>query len=417
MMETDTAMSYKNVRIAVSFTVVCAALLYALQVFTPLRLSSDGILYLTLADSAARNGFWTAFHQPGFPVPKGYPVFIFFLMKMGLFSSAMIVISNLLLFAAGLWFSFRVLLAIKVERTGAQIACLFTILSFCAVKFITQGMSDFLFFALSSCVCWLLTSANPYKWCGIAVCTISAIEVRFIGLALIAPLMFVALGALRQKTLALAIALGTALTILVAGIIAGHHYLASNVLILKTAGLWHFAVLAAKVHFQDFAEIVANVPLSKLPHEFRVPLLMMGSVALLIFLVGIVALRKRSPWLSVYLAAYSIMILPWPFTDPRFWLPAMPFVMLSFHEGLVFLFGKVPKRLVLGYGFAFCTLGVVALGYSTKLTFAGQKFAQYYGDGRLTSTYLTGCGPAQDTGEHDALVLLRRYQWHCRESQ
>lgn len=394
-----------------------AAALYALQVFTPLRLTTDSITYLSLADSAARNGLWDALRQPGFPFPKGYPIFIFIFMKAGLFSSATLVISNLFLFAAGLCFAFRTLLALNFDRAHAQVACLFTVLSFASVKFITQGMSDFLFFALSSCACWLLTLKHPYRWFGIVFCTAAAIEVRFIGLALVAPILAVALPLLRKRLIVVAIVCALSLSMLTIGLIAGRHYLGNNVEILRYAGLWHFAGIALRSHFQDFGELAANAPLSKIPGELRIPVLIVGCIALLIFLSGIVATRKRSLWLCSYLVAYSVLVLPWPYTDPRFWLPVMPFVVLSFEEGLVLLFGAVPKRFAAAYAVLFCAFGLAALGYSTKLTFAGQHFADQYGDGRLTKSYLARCSATNAPGEEQAFILLQRYEWHCRGSE
>ncbi len=409
-------MSHNISRAVVHGAFAAAVLLYVLQIFTPLRLTTDGIMYLSLADSATRTGFWAAIHQPGFPVPKGYPVFVFLLMKMGLFRSATVVISNLLLFALGLYFSFKAAVGEHFDRGDAKIACLLTMFSFCAVKFITQGMSDFLFFALSSCVCWLLTLERWYKWIGITVCSAAAIEVRFIGLALIAPILVVALRSLRQKTIALGIASGFAIAMLVAGVVAGHQYLASNMRILRSAGVWQFAFKTLHAHFQDFGEMTANLPMSKLPGNLGVTLIAIGALVLMAFLIGVFALRKRSLWLCCYLAAYSALVLPWPFTDPRFWLPAMPFVILALQEALVCLFGIVPKRILVAYGMVFCILGVVALGYSTKLTFAGKKFASEYGDGRLTDTYLAGCSTSTIPKEEEALALLKRYQWHCTDS-
>lgn len=395
-----------------------AVVLYALQVFTPLRLSTDGITYMSLADTATKTGLWTALREPGFPFPKGYPIFVFFIMKAGLFSSATLVLSNLGLFALGVFFTFRTLLALNFDRAHAQVACLLTVFAFAPVKFITQGMSDFLFLALSSCVCWLLTLNNqPYRWIGIAVCTGAAIETRFIGLSLIAPILVVAWSFLRKRIVVTAAVSGLSLSMLIAALIAGHHYLGSNVQMLEHSGLWNFAGKTLRAHSQDFGELAVNLPLSKIPGEFRAPVLVLGCIALLIFLAGVIAIRKRSVWLCAYLAAYSVLVLPWPYTDPRFWLPVMPFVILSFHEGIVMLCGALRPRLVFAYALLFCVLGFGALGYSTKLTFAGQRFAEQYGDGRLTHAYLSRCSAANLPEEKQALLLLQRYEWHCRDFQ
>jgi len=405
-------MSYRARIIYLVFGV--AAVLYVLQAFTPLRLTMDGINYLSLADSAARNGFWSVMLQPGFPFPKGYPAFAFVLMKAGVFSSATLVAANLLLFAVGLFFSFRVLLALKVERVHAWIACLFSLLAFSAVKFMTQGMSDFLFFALSACVCWLLTLEHPSRWFGIAICTAAAVEVRFAGLALILPILVVAWPSLRKRPAIAIVALGFTLAVGIAGVLAGQKYLLLNRSFLRTGGFRQFAESVLHAQSQDFGELVGNVPFSKVPGNLHPFLLTVGFLSLLVFLTGVVGLRKRSLWLCCYLAGYSGMVMAWPLSDPRYWVAVMPFVVLAFREGVVLLLGIIPKRPILAYAAYFAVLGFLALGYSTRLTFASpERFAYEYGDGLLTNTYLSGCNASDVPGETQALLLLQRYEWHC----
>jgi hypothetical protein len=410
-------MSDRISRTAVMVVFAGAAVLYGLQVFTPLRLTTDSIEYLSLADSATRYGLWSALRQPDFPFPKGYPVFLFLIMKSGLFSSAVLVISNLVLFSLGLFFAFRTLLAFNVSRLHAEMACLFTILSFASVKHISQGMSDFLFFALSSSVCWQLTLKHPYRWFGIILCTAAAIEVRFIGLALVAPILGVALSSMKRTRLAIATTSSIAFAMVSVGLVAGHHYLMSFVKTLENGGWWQLAGSAVIAHLQDFGELFANMPLSKIPSQLRVPVLLLGCVAWIIFLVGLIALRKRSAWLCFYLVTYSMLVLPWPYTDPRFWVPVMPFMILSFSDSLVLLRAHTPKGFIVPYITVFSVLGFVALGYSTKLTFAGQHFARQYGDGRLTNAYISRCNTDSIPGENEALVLLQRYEWHCKSSE
>jgi hypothetical protein len=407
----------KALRNIVYFTFGVSIAFYLTQLFTPLRLTTDSIAYLSLADTAAREGFFHALKQPKFPFPKGYPAFIFLFMKAGIFSSTALVISNLLLFAAGLIFSFRTLTSLGCERSHALIACLFTLVSFTAVKFVTQGMSDFLFFALSACACWLITLQNRYRWAAILLCVACAIEVRFIGLALIAPIAVSIWPFIRRRPVALAVAAAATFGCLCAGIWAGHHYLASNLQIFRNNGLGRFATRNLVAHFQDFGELAGNAPLSQLPHWIHGPALVLGSVALVFFFMGIIALWARCQWLCCYLIAYSGLILPWPYSDPRFWLPAMPFVVFTVHAGIMAVFKSIPTRALVVYGAIFCALGFVAMGYSTRLTFAGSQFAYRYGDGRLRSTYLTHCSIPTGIVEEPALNLLRRYEWGCPEVQ
>ncbi len=331
----------KVIRQAAYIAFGVAIVLYLAQLFTPLRLDSDGIAYLSLADSASREGVFSAVRQTNFPFPKGYPAFVFLLMRAGIFSSPLLVISNLLLFAVALVFSFRTLIALGFQRSHATIACLLTLLSFAAVKHVTQGRSDFLFFALSACACWLMTVSSPYKWVALLPCIVCAIEVRFIGLALIAPLAVTAWPSVSKHRIALAAAALVALGCLGVGIWAGHHYLAY------------------------FGELVVNAPFSKLPSWSHGLMLIIGGAAWLLFFAGIAAVWRRSLWLAGYLIAYGGLIFPWPYTDPRFWLPAMPLVLLATHSGLMALFETLPRGMLVAYDVIFCALGFAALIYST----------------------------------------------------
>lgn len=398
-----------------SYVGTLAAALFLAQLFTPLRLTSDAIDYLSLADSAIKGGGLSTLLSAHFRFPKGYAVFAFLVMKTGWFTSATMVASNLIFFAVGLVLSFRTLLALGFQRSHAVVACLLTLLSFTAVKHITQGMSDFLFFAVASCVCWLITMRGSCRWAAMALCTIAAIEIRFIGLALLAPLLVMAWPQVRKHRVVLAVAGSLALAGLAIGLWAGRHYLLANVDLLRNYGFVRFLETSAAAHSQDFAELVLNAPFSKLPAGWNVWLLPVGTAAFLIFVTGIFGLRSRAPWLFAYLIAYTALILPWPFTDPRFWLPALPFVFLAMAEGIATLFRQTLKSpLVAAYVVGFCLLGLAALGYSTWLTFSGSRFSQRYGDGLLRATYQSECSSASADVNQRALELLRRYGSHCQ---
>ena len=391
--------------------VVVATMLYLVQLLTPLRLTTDAIDYLSLADAASRGGVVGLFTS-NFRFPKGYPFFAFLLMRTGLFSSATLVAANLVFFAAGLAFSFKTLTQLGARRRHALLVCLLTLVSFTAVKHITQGMSDFLFFALSSCTCWLMTVRARFAWIAMLICAVCAMETRFIGLALAVPLVVIAWPLVRKRA---AIALLPAVVGFGSlGIWAGRHYLAANLEFLRRHGLFSFIVGAVTFHSRDFGELLMNVPFAKLPAESRFVLLPIGAVAMLLFLAGAFALRRLSNWISAYLIAYSLLVLLWPSTDPRFWLPALPFVWLAIGSGVSLVLKDFGKPQVLAaYVVVFCALGVAALAYSTWVTFSGPKFPDRYGDGLLRTTYLQGCSPTSSSTNGPALNLLQRYGWHC----
>ena len=393
--------------------------LYLLQVFTPLRLTSDGIAYLSLAKSAIT---MMDIARTDFPFPKGYPLFIFLLMRARLFSSATLVMANILFFLTALAFTFRTLVSQGFPRSHATMACLLTLLSFAVVKHITQGMSDFLFFALAAIALWSMTLSSWHKWLITLPCVVGAIEVRLIGLALIFPLAAIVWPLAKKRLLGRVCCSTAVVTIIVAGAWAGRHYFSANLHLLKSNGPGQFFWKNLIAHSQDFGELIGNAPLSKLPTWSHAFALFLGASAIVFFFVGTVVLRKRFQWCSSYMIGYSCLILPWPFTDPRFWIPAMPFALLTMYAGGMALLNKpkvgiAARRLVSAYCLIFCCLGLGALGYSTWLTFSGPKFPYRYGDGLLRTTYLTGCSAPTAGVSKPALELLKSYEWHCRDAR
>jgi hypothetical protein len=390
----------------------CAVSLYAVQVFTPLRLTTDGIYYLSFADSAARGNGVADLYRQRFLLPKGYPTILFCLMKAGLFSSAALVISNLIFFSLGVLLNFRTLVSLGFERRYSAVLSLLTILSFVPIKNITLPMSDFLFYALSATAWWMMNLQGRLKWLAV-VPSLCAVEVRLAGLALFVPLAFLTWSAASKRTKFLVPALVGLAAFLGIGIWSGRRYFGDFLKYVKETEIVRFAARALLFHCRDFGELTANVPLAKLPRLANPFFLTTGALALFLFVAGTFLLRKRSPLIFFYLLGYGILILPWPFTDPRFWLPAMPLVFVAIHQALSEPRWHVPKLVFGGYVLIFCMLGFAALGYSTWLTFSGPKFPYRYGDGKLRATYLAGCSKGGTDVNPDAADLLKRYQWHC----
>lgn len=388
-----------------------ATLVYMLQVFTPLRLTSDGITYLSFADAAAQGHGFATIHQTYFVFPKGYPTFLFGLMRMGVFSSAALVASNLVFLWLALTLSYKTLISLGFERLVAGTACLLTYLSYATIKHVTQAMSDFLFFFLAALAFWLMTRKSPSKWLAILPC-MCAVEVRLLGLALFVPLAFLVWqsAAKRPKIL---IPLGVLVAACLAiGAWAGQRYFATNTSLLHQYGFGHFVWLSANTHFEDFGQLVINLPWTKLPASSAVLIKSIGAIAFVMFALGAIVLFESSPLISLYLLGCSVLILPWPYTDPRFWLPVMPYIVVAIWKGIVRIRGSVPTWTAAGYTALFSIAGFAALGYSTWITFSGPMFPYRYGDGGLRSAYAARCA-ATDSKNQDALNLLRRYEWHC----
>ena len=102
----------------------------------------------------------------------------------------------------------------------------------------------------------------------------------------------------------------------------------------------------------------------------------------------------------------------WPFYDARFWLPAIP--LLIAYSLLALNRLKAPKTVLTAYCVVFATLGLAAIAYCTRITFAGPTFPDRYGDGSLRPAY---CAAYQSCRDYDvkevnfkALRLLQQYK-------
>jgi hypothetical protein len=139
-----------------------------------------------------------------------------------------------------------------------------------------------------------------------------------------------------------------------------------------------------------------------------------GFFALLLCVAGIWETRRKLDAQVWYVLGFASILLAWPWSDARFWLPVLPLLI-----GYVLIGARriVPPSLlrpaILAYSVCFCVLGIVALGYSTRLTFAGSRFPELYGDGSLRATYrlvILGEQPKNtDDISQEALYLLHRY--------
>lgn len=416
-----------------SFVLVSVA--YLTQIATPLRLVSDGIDYLLQASSAVDgNGFRV--HGEQSMRPPGYPALIVVLAKAGVGRSWAIVALNCLLLGIGCWASYFLLrssFGFQVE--AAQLICLLTPLSFVMVKHVTYPLSDICFFGASTTCLLIFLQAEAdtrsrkfWRLIFAAPLMVFSIELRTIGVALIPAFVWAMVGGvigarkvaqrLRQHRVAFILLL-LFMLIVIGGI--GRTFLHSrywqfNSPILHRRGVLGSLASNLRDHTTEWGELTVNAPVSKLPGVLELPVRIVGFFTILLCAIGIWQKRKKLDALMWYALGYACIVLAYPWRDTRLWLPVLP---LLIGYVLIGLRRMVPpsllQPLMLAYCALFCLLGVVALVYSTRLTFAGARFSDLYGDGRLRTTYRTaflGELPSNVNDiNQDALYLLRRYEW------
>jgi hypothetical protein len=421
-----------RVRIAIGLALLLVSLAYLVQIASPLRLVGDGVDYLMQASSAA-DGSGFRFHGQRSIRPPGYPALIFLLAKAGLANSWAIVSLNCLLLGIGCWASYFILrTSFGLDSATAEIVCLLTLLSFVTVKHVTLPLSDISYFGFSMPGLLLLLQAEAdtrprrYWQLAAAVPLIGfCIALRTIGVALIPALIWAALGGtaqvkrlpqwLRQHRVVSLVLLLVMLAAIAgaASLFLHSRYLQSSSNILSRRGLGN-VVSDLRDHTIEWGELATNAPASKLPGVLQLPMRSIGFFALLLCVAGIWETRRKLDAQVWYVLGFASILLAWPWSDARFWLPVLPLLI-----GYVLIGARriVPPSLlrpaILAYSVCFCVLGIVALGYSTRLTFAGSRFPELYGDGSLRATYrlvILGEQPKNtDDISQEALYLLHRY--------
>jgi len=416
-----------------AFALVSAA--YLAQIPTALRLVSDGIDYLLQASSALDGGGFRV-HGERSMRPPGYPALIFLLAKAGMGWSWAIVALNCLLLGIGCWASYFVLRgSFGFQAGAAQLTCLLTLLSFVMVKHVTYPLSDICFFGASTTCLLLLLQAQDgtqsrrfWRLLFAVPLMVFCIELRTIGVALIPAFVWAMVGgAIGARKLAqrlpqhrfASLLLFLLMLVVTAGIgrsFFHSRYLQFNLPIFIKRGVLGTLASNLRDHTTEWGELTINAPVSKLPGVLELPVRIVGFLAMLLCATGIWQQRKKFDVVAWYMVGYACVVLAYPWSDARLWLPVLPLLIGYVSIGLRRMIP--PDRLqpaILAYCALFCLLGVAALAYSTRLTFAGARFPDLYGDGRLAATYrmaFRGGTPGEVNGiNQDALYLLRRYEW------
>ena len=384
-----------------------AALLlcYGLQLFSPLRLNTDSVVLLSMADSAARgNGFLNDGARTVFPL--GYPALVAALQQIGLGNSSALIALNLMFLAAGLMAVRRLLRRhFEASQTTALNICSLFLLSFVVIKHVTIPLTDVVFFGIAMVALDLLDSAlacSDANFAGVLVIegwilVVGSIFIRRIGIALLPALLYTVIFSpqirklvrdARPKVRSLFAALALAATAATVWVISATSTVAD--FSTATRGSARFVLLSRLVsfHLVELGELALNLPASRLPEMVRI---VVPGVGLILFLVAGRGFLKKSTHIGtveVFFISYAGILAAWPFVDARFWLAVIPLVIGYVTIALRAAFARMSVRIaVASYCVVFVLLGMAALAYSTRITFAGPRFPLLYGDGTMRASY------------------------------
>ena len=126
-------------------------------------------------------------------------------------------------------------------------------------------------------------------------------------------------------------------------------------------------------------------------------------------LLGLFHQRKSLRATHAYLVLYSAVLCAWPYSDARFWIPVLPLIVIVIAQGLQpFIHLKHHESFARDVCDLLCrSLALVALVFTSRVTFSGSRFPYVYGSGDTRPAYLTAWSSAPALA--DDAIAIRRY--------
>ncbi|MBO9563150.1 MAG: hypothetical protein J7621_10265 [Niastella sp.] len=403
------------------------AVVYLVSCFTPLHIHFDSIRYYNIKDCIEYGCPPDSFAATDY-LPYGYTGLLITLSKLGVLNAFSITFVNCLFVFAGLFFVYKIFVG-KVHPFLFAVLALF---NWTVIKFVTHPLSEmqYIFFSSASLYCfYLYTQKKSYLHLGLAfVFCLLTILTRTVGIALLPALVLGIVWEYRDQLKRVV----QKNKLLIAGVvvvgIGGVVFSASKLKITDYTnllkgplekGVGNFLGENLKNHFTELTEVFFNTPSSKLMGYLPGSLGTGLFVALGVILFGWVmynTFSKRSSipfYIRMYLLFYSIIILNWPYYDPRFWVPVLPLlvvVVLQTPFNSKPLIKGISRLYLAGY----LALGLFAAAYSLYVGLNKERFAQKQASGVYRNEYETKFfgKPQSDTATHidaEVLNILKKY--------
>ena len=349
---------------------------------------------------------------PSAGYPPGYPALLAALDRAGIASPAVVVLTNCIFIALGLaalWMLFP-----HARTTTRLWMIIVSLLSYPIIRSVAMPLSEAAYFGVSMASVLAMTLAIRRRGAaGIAllICAgllaAAALSIRAIGVALAPALLCTvwlllsrsstkgAAGWLSRATLVTALcAVATAFTFSDSGAIRRYKDV--------VGASWSDPIRQA--HKQG-VQTVTNLGEAaiNLPARLNVPrgLLFLAGVAAALLLVWSVGKRQLTP-AGAYALTYVGLLFMWPGFDVRLWTPVIPLLVAA----LVLHLSESRVRFpVVALAAAWFVLtGIAALGWLSRQSLAGARFAEMY-----SPMAKPGLEFRNPTHNDDVAMILRRY--------
>jgi hypothetical protein len=410
--------------LSLSCAIVAISAIYLAQLWTPLRLNGDAIVLLSIASSAA-DGHGYLDHGVKTHYPPGYPAMVVVLDRLELASSSSLVGLNAAFLFLGYISAYYIARQYyTLDRRWRRLSMLFGLLSFALIKHFTLPLTDIPFLGLSLLSLAMLVRAESQEklhyalWVTACILAVATVFVRPVGIALFPALAWSLIqhaGLVRTIRSRPRLLISSCALVAIFGAIAGvillhTKYVQEALVGIRSQGISVVLWKLVAFRIREAGELAINLPASKL-----------GGLSLAVEIIGIVAIAwvvftlraARLGSVEIYFAAYAAIFVIWPYGDARFWVPVVPILsagLIAASRPWEFAYWK--KVAAAGYLCAYVLAGILALAYSTWITFSGPRFADRYGDAHLRPTYelfYAERSSAPPVLNEPALELLRRY--------
>lgn len=412
----------------VSCAVGLLSLGYCLQLLSPLRLNTDVVRILVLAHSRLGTaGFPGPEHTDQYP--PGLPFLLSALWSSGLTGAHWMLLLNLasLAVSCAVWW---LIAGDSLSRTSKLIGLLVFLASWCTVKHSTLLLTDLPALALVSLALFLLmklhrpgTSNQPVIAVVACCACILAIAVRTSSIALIPALVAVGLfrpqlwAAVRSHPRAVFLGLLCILALGAFGIWMAHPWAHRQFaapgsygqsLVLFAAQEDRLSRLLGILGYRgkELISLVTNTPMVAMPPALAALIGALGFSALCI-----AAWKTRDTLLpiSVFVVSQLMILVVWPFEDPRFLMGIMPFAVLLL---LTTGWFERPRYANLGRAWlgGYVLLGCTSMIYSSWLSLSGHHFGDRFGNGSKRESYAAAWNTntvthSQAVNPHEVLLL------------
>jgi hypothetical protein len=398
-------------RIAIGVSLVGFALM-ATSMLSPLRLNTDAATLLHLATTLSDGKPYLNKAAGPTVFPRGLPLLYSSLDRAHLASPAVLVLLNLiaiLMVTVALYGLYRQ----RFLSSRAAIAGTFaTTFSWVIIKHVPIPLTDTVFTGLSMITLGSLGYVSRsigfqrLVWLSIAVAlTAMSLMVRRNGVALIPPLVWVmvpwkylasqVVAFAKGRPLRWAGLIAVAMLFIAGGAIIVAQRLELHDMTNQLHGQGVLGLLAVPIsHLHELGELIINT--SGAPFaRFELAFQSLGVLLLMMMAIGLIARRTRWSHVDAYIVTFASIVLIWPFTDSRFWIPIIPLMPLYVLEGLDRLIWRNPtspasrwqRRATAVYAVFFGLAGLAAHAYSVRLTLSGSAFPDRYGSGSHSAAY------------------------------